>query len=140
LQPSIKPEISVEVSRESVGVIGLITPWNFPIMIPAWKIAAALACGNTVVLKPAELVPASAWALVYIIQRAGVPAGALNLIMGSGADAGRALVEHEDVDGISFTGSSATGRSIAKACVVSQSMKKIQLEMGGKNPLVVLDD
>jgi len=140
LVPSVRPNVGVEMTREPIGVVGLITPWNFPIAIPAWKIAPALAYGNTVVIKPADLVPASAWALVDILQRAGLPKGVLNLVMGRGSVVGQALLENKDVNAISFTGSVETGRRIAAACVASQPMKKVQLEMGGKNPLVVLDD
>lgn len=137
---SIRPGVGIEVTREAVGVIGMITPWNFPIAIPAWKLAPALAYGNTVVIKPAELVPHSAWALVDILHRAGLPKGVLNLVMGKGSVVGQTILEHRDVAAISFTGSVATGRRIAAACVASTPMKKVQLEMGGKNPLVVLDD
>src|SRR3954451_19192758 len=118
----------------------MITPWNFPIAIPAWKIAQALAYGNCVVLKPADLVPATAHALSEIIVRAGVPAGVFNLAMGRGSVVGQAMLEHPDVTAISFTGSVETGRRVAHACVVASPMKKMQLEMGGKNPTVVLDD
>jgi aldehyde dehydrogenase (NAD+) len=128
------------MTREPLGVVGLITPWNFPIAIPAWKIAPALCYGNTVVFKPAELVPGSAHALSEIIARSGLPAGVFNLVVGSGSVVGQTMLEHPDVAAISFTGSVATGRNIAKACVASANMKKFQLEMGGKNPLVVLDD
>ncbi|MGQ0699000.1 MAG: aldehyde dehydrogenase family protein [Panacagrimonas sp.] len=137
LGASTRPGITVEVTREPVGVFGLITPWNFPIAIPAWKIAPALAFGNCVVFKPSEFTPASAWALIEIMLRSGVPAGVVNLLVGEGA-VGRALVESPGIDGISFTGSVATGRGIAAACV--QRLTKVQLEMGGKNPLVVIDD
>lgn len=137
---SIRPGVGIEVTREAVGVIGMITPWNFPIAIPAWKLAPALAYGNTVVIKPAELVPHSAFMLVEILNRAGLPKGVLNLVMGKGSVVGQAILEHRDVAAISFTGSVATGRRIAAACVASTPMKKVQLEMGGKNPLVVLDD
>jgi len=137
---SVRPPIDVEITREPLGVIGLITPWNFPIAIPAWKIAPALAYGNCVVLKPAELVPATAHALAEIIARAGLPAGVFNLVMGRGSVVGEAMLRHKDVAGISFTGSVATGRRIAATCIESEPMKKVQLEMGGKNPLVVLDD
>lgn len=137
---SVRPGVGVEVTREPLGVIGMITPWNFPIAIPAWKIAPALVHGNTVVFKPADLVPGSAWALVDILIRAGLPPGVLNLVMGRGSVVGQAIIEHKDVAGISFTGSVGTGRMIAAACVASTPMKKVQLEMGGKNPLVVLDD
>ena len=136
--PSVRPGIGVEITREPIGVFGLITPWNFPIAIPAWKIAPALAFGNCVVLKPADLVPGSAWALAEIISRSGIPAGVFNLVMGRGRVIGDALVQHADVAAISFTGSVSVGRGIAEACV--KSGKKVQLEMGGKNPQVVLDD
>lgn len=131
---SLRPGVRVEVSREPLGVVGLITPWNFPIAIPAWKLAPALAFGNCAVLKPSEMAPASAWALAEILQRAGV----LNLLVGVGAETGKALVEAEGIDGISFTGSVATGQSIAALC--SPRLLRLQLEMGGKSPLVVLDD
>ena len=137
---SVRPGVGIEVTREAVGVIGMITPWNFPIAIPAWKIAPALAYGNTIVFKPADLVPGSAWALVDILVRAGLPTGVLNLVMGRGSDVGQAILEHPDVAAITFTGSVSTGRKVAAACVASTPMKKVQLEMGGKNPLVVLDD
>ncbi|MBV8604215.1 MAG: aldehyde dehydrogenase family protein [Pelomonas sp.] len=135
---SVRPGVGVEVVREPVGVVGLITPWNFPIAIPAWKLAPALAFGNAVVMKPADLVPASAWALADILQRAGLPAGVFNLVMGRGSVVGQALLEDPRVDAISFTGSLATGRKVAAACVAR--LAKFQLEMGGKNPFVVLDD
>lgn len=138
LLPSIRPGIGVEITREPVGVVGLITPWNFPIAIPAWKIAPALAHGNCVVFKPADLVPGSAWALAEIIHRSGIPAGVFNLVMGPGRVIGSALVEHADVHAISFTGSVGVGRGIAVQCATHH--KKVQLEMGGKNPQVVLDD
>ncbi|WP_315811201.1 aldehyde dehydrogenase family protein [Bradyrhizobium sp. SZCCHNR2028] len=137
---SVRPGLDVEITREAVGVVGMITPWNFPIAIPAWKIAPALCYGNTVVFKPAELVPGSAHALSEIIARSGLPAGVFNLVVGSGSVVGQTLLEHPDVAAISFTGSVGTGRKIAQTCVLSNPMKKFQLEMGGKNPLVVLDD
>jgi aldehyde dehydrogenase (NAD+) len=137
---SIRPGVGIEVTREAVGVIGMITPWNFPIAIPAWKLAPALAYGNTVVIKPADLVPHSAWALCDILNRAGLPKGVLNLVMGKGSVVGQAIIDHRDVSAISFTGSVGTGRRIAASCVASNPMKKVQLEMGGKNPLIVLDD
>jgi acyl-CoA reductase-like NAD-dependent aldehyde dehydrogenase len=136
--PSVRPGIAVEVKREPVGVVGLITPWNFPIAIPAWKIAPALAFGNCVVFKPAELVPGSAWALADILHRSGLPAGVFNLVMGRGSEVGDALLNDRRVVAISFTGSVATGRLVAQACFERQA--KVQLEMGGKNPFVVLDD
>lgn len=137
---SVRPGIDVELTREPMGVVGMITPWNFPIAIPAWKIAPALCYGNTVVFKPAELVPGSAHALSEIITRSGIPSGVFNLVVGSGSVVGQTLIEHRDVAAITFTGSVQTGRKIAQACVTSSNMKKFQLEMGGKNPLVVLDD
>jgi len=136
--PSVRPGIDVEVTREPIGVVGLITPWNFPIAIPAWKIAPALAYGNTVVFKPADLVPGCAWALAEILARAGTPAGVFNLVMGRGSIVGEAIVNDADVAAISFTGSVGTGRGIAAKAIAR--MAKLQLEMGGKNPLVVLDD
>jgi acyl-CoA reductase-like NAD-dependent aldehyde dehydrogenase len=135
---SVRPGIEVEVTREPLGVVGIITPWNFPLAIPAWKIAPALAFGNTVVFKPAELVPASPWTLVDIVQRAGLPPGVLNLVLGPGSSLGAALAASSDVDAISFTGSQDVGPSVAAAAVGAGT--RVQLEMGGKNPLVVLDD
>jgi len=141
LLASTRPGMSVEITREPIGVVAIITPWNFPIAIPAWKIAPALAYGNTVVFKPAELVPGSAWALAEILSRAGLPAGSFNLVMGRGRDVGDALLNDTRVAGVSFTGSEATGRKVAQACVGRPGpMARFQLEMGGKNPLVVLDD
>jgi aldehyde dehydrogenase (NAD+) len=135
--PSVRDSVDVTASREPVGVVALITPWNFPIAIPAWKIAPALAFGNAVVFKPAELACASAWALTEILARAGLPAGTFNLVNGSGALLGPVLTS-AGVDAVSFTGSTAVGREIARAAVESRA--RVQLEMGGKNGLVVLDD
>ncbi|MCA1242074.1 aldehyde dehydrogenase family protein [Stappia stellulata] len=135
---SVRPGVEIDVTRSPVGVVGLITPWNFPIAIPAWKIAPALCYGNAVVLKPAELVPGCAHALVEILSRAGLPDGVVNLVMGRGSEIGPRLVESPKVDAISFTGSVPTGRGIAESC--GRHLKKLQLEMGGKNPMVVLDD
>ena len=135
---SVRANVDIEVTREPVGVIGIIAPWNFPIAIPAWKIAPALAYGNTVLFKPADLVPGSAWALADIIARAGLPAGVFNLVMGSGAMIGDALINAPEVNAISFTGSVEVGKRVAAAAVGHGA--KVQLEMGGKNPLVVLDD
>ncbi len=135
---SIRPGVEIDIEREPIGVVGLITPWNFPIAIPAWKIAPALAFGNAVILKPAELVPGCAWALTEIISRSGLPAGVFNLLMGKGSVVGEALVNHAGVAGISFTGSIAVGRALAVKCARRQA--RVQLEMGGKNPLVILDD
>jgi aldehyde dehydrogenase (NAD+) len=138
LVPSVRAGVDVEVTREPVGVVGIISPWNFPAAIPAWKVAPALAYGNCVVFKPADLVPGSAWAMADIIARAGLPPGAFNLVMGRGSVVGETLVNDARVDAISFTGSVDTGRKIAQKAV--SRMAKFQLEMGGKNPLVVLDD
>ena len=138
--PSVRPNIDVEITREPIGVVGLITPWNFPIAIPAWKIAPALAYGNCVVFKPAELVPATAHALSQIIVEAKVPSGVFNLCLGKGSIVGETMIKHPDVAAISFTGSVATGRRVAANAVGATPMKKVQLEMGGKNPLVVLND
>ena len=141
LLPSIRPGLSVEITREPVGVVSIITPWNFPIAIPAWKIAPALAHGNAVVFKPADAVPGSAWALAEILSRADLPAGTFNLVMGRGRDVGEALLHDARVAAVTFTGSEATGRKVAQACIGRRGpMAKFQLEMGGKNPLVVLDD
>jgi alpha-ketoglutaric semialdehyde dehydrogenase len=134
--PPLRAGVDVEVTREPIGVVGVITPWNFPIAIPAWKIAPALAFGNVVIFKPSELTPGTAWSLVEIFQRAGLPAGVLNLVMGEGAVVGAAMSRH--VDALTFTGSIRTGREIARSA--AERMTKLQLEMGGKNPLVVLDD
>ncbi|UWU24547.1 aldehyde dehydrogenase family protein (plasmid) [Rhizobium sp. CB3060] len=136
--PSVRPGIGVEITREPVGVVGVITPWNFPIAIPAWKIAPALAYGNTVVLKPADLVPGCAWALVDIIHRAGAPAGVINLVMGRGSVVGQTMLDSPDVNALTFTGSVGTGKRVALSSI--EHNRKFQLEMGGKNPFVVLDD
>jgi acyl-CoA reductase-like NAD-dependent aldehyde dehydrogenase len=135
---SVRPGVDVDVLREPLGVIGIITPWNFPIAIPAWKIAPALAFGNAVVFKPAQLVPASGWALAEILSRAGLPPGTVNFVNGPSAAVGERLIRHPKVRGITFTGSQATGRRVAQAC--AERFARAQLEMGGKNPLVVLDD
>jgi alpha-ketoglutaric semialdehyde dehydrogenase len=134
---SVRPGLEVEVTREPIGVVTLITPWNFPIAIPAWKTAPALAFGNCVVLKPADLVPGSAWALADIIHRAGFPPGVFNLVMGSGSQLGPILTG-AGVDAVSFTGSLRIGQQLLAEGGKNQT--KLQLEMGGKNPLVVLDD
>lgn len=136
--PSVRPNIGVEITREPVGVVGIITPWNFPIAIPAWKIAPALCYGNTVVFKPAELVPGCSWAIVDILHRAGLPKGVLNLVMGKGSVVGQTVLDSADVNAITFTGSVGTGTRVATASI--EHMRKFQLEMGGKNPFVVLDD
>jgi alpha-ketoglutaric semialdehyde dehydrogenase len=135
---SVRPGVGVEVTREALGIVGIITPWNFPIAIPAWKIAPALAYGNCVVVKPAELVPGSVWALAEILSRGGLPEGVFNLVMGRGSEVGAVLLDDPRVNAITFTGSVATGQRVAQACV--SRMAKFQLEMGGKNPMIVLDD
>ena len=136
--PSVRPNVDVEITREPVGVIGIICPWNFPVAIPAWKIAPALCYGNAVLFKPADLVPGCGHALADIISRSGIPAGVFNLVMGRGSVVGQTMVENKGVDAVSFTGSVATGRKLAGSLI--GRMAKFQLEMGGKNPLVVLDD
>jgi alpha-ketoglutaric semialdehyde dehydrogenase len=135
---SVRPGIEVETTREPLGIVALITPWNFPLAIPAWKIAPALAYGNTVVLKPAALVPGSAWAIAEILSRAGLPPGVFNLVMGPGRSVGQALLDNPGVNGVSFTGSVDTGRQVAQ--YAAAHLTRVQLEMGGKNPLIVLDD
>ncbi|HEY1072824.1 aldehyde dehydrogenase family protein [Brevundimonas sp.] len=134
---STRPGVEVQTYRQPVGVFGLITPWNFPIAIPAWKIAPAVAFGNTVVIKPAGPTPATAEALIAILHEAGLPRGVVNMVIGDG-DVGRAIVAHPGVDGISFTGSQAVGAGVAEGAMKRQA--RVQLEMGGKNPLIVLDD
>lgn len=136
LLPSVRPGAEVMVSREPIGVVSVIAPWNFPIAIPAWKIAPALAYGNCVVFKPAELTPGSAWALAEIIQRAGVPDGVFNMVMGRGSVLGDSLLQ--GVDAVSFTGSTGVGHRIRRDA--TDRGMKVQLEMGGKNALVVLAD
>jgi aldehyde dehydrogenase (NAD+) len=135
---SVRPGVEIDVIRQPLGVVGLITPWNFPIAIPAWKTAPALAFGNTVVLKPADPAPGCSWAVPEILSRSGLPPGVFNLVMGRGRVIGEALVNHPAVAAISFTGSIEVGREIAVRC--ARRMARVQLEMGGKNPLVVLDD
>ncbi len=124
--------------REPVGVVGAIIPWNFPLLMAAWKVAPALACANTVVLKPAEQTPLSALELAAIAQEAGLPAGVLNVIPGFGETAGAALVRHPDVDKIAFTGSTAVGKSIMREA--AETLKKVSLELGGKSPNIVFED
>ncbi|VVO44944.1 aldehyde dehydrogenase family protein [Pseudomonas fluorescens] len=135
---SVRPGIDIEIHREPVGVVGIITPWNFPMATAAWKIAPALAFGNAVVFKPANLVPASAWALSEIISRQALPPGTFNLVMGSGSIVGESLIQSTDIDALTFTGSLPTGRRVAIA--TATNLVRCQLEMGSKNALVVLDD
>jgi alpha-ketoglutaric semialdehyde dehydrogenase len=134
---STRPGVEVATFREAVGVFGMIAPWNFPIAIPAWKTAPALAFGNTVVLKPAGPTPAIAHALAAIIHEAGAPPGIFNLVLGR-SSVGDAIAKHSDVDGVSFTGSQGVGAKVGMAATARQA--RVQMEMGGKNPLVVLDD
>ena len=124
--------------RMPVGVVGLITPWNFPMAIPSWKLFPALVAGNACVIKPAEDTPLSTYNLVHALTEAGLPAGVINIVSGLGPTAGAALVEHADVRAISFTGSSAVGSLIARRAVAT--FKQVSLEMGGKNAQIVLDD
>lgn len=135
---SVRPGVEIETRREPVGVVAIITPWNFPMATAAWKIAPALAFGNAVVFKPANAVPASAWSLTEIIARQGLPAGTFNLLMGSGATVGDALIHSTKIDALSFTGSVETGRKVASA--TAANFVRCQLEMGSKNALIVLDD
>ncbi len=136
---SVRPGIEIDVRREPMGVVAVISPWNFPMATAAWKIAPALAFGNAVIWKPANVTPASAWALAEVISRQdGLPAGAFNLVMGSGGAVGQSLIESPDIDAVTFTGSLEVGRRIAQAC--AQNLTKVQLEMGSKNALVVTDD
>jgi aldehyde dehydrogenase (NAD+) len=135
---SVREGIEVDVRREAVGTVAIISPWNFPMATAVWKIAPALAFGNAVLWKPANLVPASAVALAEIISRQDLPAGLFNLVMGSGRDVGQRLVESPQVDAISFTGSVPVGRGIAQAAV--GNFTKVQLEMGSKNALAIMDD
>ena len=136
--PSELPDKFAMSVRLPLGVCALITPWNFPMAIPTWKLFPALLCGNTVVLKPAEDTPYSAVELFKILEQAGLPPGVANLVHGTGEEAGAALVRHRDVQLISFTGSTAVGREIAAAC--GQSLKRVSLEMGGKNGQIVMED
>jgi aldehyde dehydrogenase (NAD+) len=135
---SVRPGVDVEVHREPLGVIGIVTPWNFPMAVASWKVAPAIAYGNCVVLKPAELVPGSAWILADIISRSGLPDGVFNLVMGSGREVGEALCTSPDIQAVTFTGSVEVGRRIARNAI--ENMARVQLEMGSKNALVVLND
>ena len=141
---TLAPEIEMEATvggtltvKEPIGVVGAITPWNFPLVQIAVKVAPALAMGCTVVVKPSEYAPLTAFMLAEIVHEAGVPPGVFNLVSGGGPGAGEALVAHPDVDMVSFTGSTATGRRIS--AVASATVKKVTLELGGKSPLIVLD-
>jgi aldehyde dehydrogenase (NAD+) len=138
IYPSVSPTTTLWAERVPLGPVGLITPWNFPVAIPAWKLAPALVYGNTVVFKPAELTPLTAWHLVDVLEKAGLPPGVLNLVVGRGSQVGQAMVESPHVKAISFTGSNQVGTRLATQCV--ERGIKFQLEMGGKNPVVVLPD
>ena len=136
--PSELPNKFAMSVRQSIGVCGMITPWNFPMAIPSWKMMPALISGNTVVLKPAEDTPLSSYHLVQVLSEAGVPRGVVNLVSGDGPNAGAPLSQHKDVPVVSFTGSTAVGRIIAQAC--APDFKHCSLEMGGKNIIIVMED
>ena len=136
--PSELPNTVAYTSRRPLGVVGIITPWNFPLAIPAWKIAPALICGNTLVFKPASATPMTAVALTKIFQDAGLPPGVLNLVTGPGGSVGNTIVDHPDVNGVSFTGSTEVGTALYTRA--TQTLKKVQAEMGGKNAVIVLED
>jgi len=138
LVPSERERVHTFSIRRSLGVVGLITPWNFPSAIPAWKLAPALICGNTVVLKPASAAPLSAWRIVEACQQAGIPKGVVNFVAGPGGELGSALINAAPLKAVSFTGSCGTGRFLREAA--SRRRLRIQLEMGGKNPTIVLAD
>ena len=138
LAESVRPGIEIDVRREPVGVLAIVSPWNFPVATPSWKIAPALAYGNAVVWKPANQTPASAVALTEIIAKQDIPAGLFNMVLGAGRDVGQRLVESRGIDAISFTGSVPVGRGIAAAAVAN--MTKVQMEMGSKNPMIIMDD
>ena len=135
---SVREGIEVDVRREPVGVVAVISPWNFPTATASWKIAPALAFGNAVIWKPANATPASAVALTEIIAKQDIPKGLFSLLMGSGSQIGQRLVENSKVDAISFTGSVPVGKGIASAAI--QNLTKVQMEMGSKNALAILDD
>jgi len=135
--PSVTPTLAVRRERVPIGPVAAITPWNFPVVAPVRKIAPAIACGNTVVFKPASLTPWSAVRLVELFQAAGVPPGVLNLLIGSGARIGNALVEANQIKGVTFTGSTEIGRTLLERS--AKSLKKVQLEMGGKNAALIFD-
>jgi acyl-CoA reductase-like NAD-dependent aldehyde dehydrogenase len=136
--PSELPDKDCKSVRVPVGVCGLITPWNFPIAIPSWKLMPALVCGNTVVFKPSSYVAVCATRIVEILHEAGIPKGVLNLVHGTGEEAGANLASHRGIDALSFTGSTLVGEKIAAAC--AGQGKKVSCEMGGKNAIVVMDD
>src|SRR5205085_5138342 len=136
--PSELPSNFAYTIRQPHGVVAVVTPWNFPVAIPVWKIAPALVAGNTVVFKPASLTPATAVRIVEIFEEAGIPHGVLNLIIGSGSEAGDEIINHPAVKAVSFTGSNQVGIRLYEE--VSRRGAKVQCEMGGKNPVVILED
>jgi aldehyde dehydrogenase (NAD+) len=136
--PSELPNKFNMAMRVPIGVAGIVTPWNFPMAIPTWKIFPALLCGNTVVFKPASDTPATATVLVEILLEAGVPEGVINIIHGGGSEVGMAIVDHPDVDLVSFTGSTAVGKKISE--IASKTLKRVSLELGGKNAQLIMDD
>lgn len=136
---SWRPDTSLHTRRRPVGVVGVISPWNFPLAVPAWKIAPALAAGNAVVFKPAEAVPASAWSLAQIIHEAGAPAGVFNLVTGAGRVVGERFATHPEVAAVTFTGSTRVGQHLLATAHASGN-RRVQAEMGGKNPIVIADD
>jgi len=136
--PLAEPGFNATASKEALGVAGAIIPWNFPMLMAAWKVAPALAAGCTMVLKPSEITPLTALALAEVAIEAGLPDGVLNIVTGLGADAGQALVEHKDVDKLAFTGSVPTGSKIM--AMAANNIKNISLELGGKSPLVIFED
>ncbi|HXA51989.1 MAG TPA: aldehyde dehydrogenase family protein, partial [Candidatus Acidoferrum sp.] len=138
LVPSERDRVHMFALRKPIGVVGLITPWNFPSAIPAWKLAPALICGNTVVVKPASAAPLSAWRIVEALHHAGVPKGVVNFVAGSGGEIGKALVNAAPLKAVSFTGSCEIGNWLHGEA--SKRRLRIQLEMGGKNPTIVLGD
>ena len=135
---SVRPNIEIDVRREPVGTVAIVSPWNFPTATAVWKIAPALAFGNAVIWKPANLVPASAVALAEIMSRQNLPAGLFNLVMGAGGSIGQQLIESPEIDAISFTGSVEVGKQIAQSAI--GNLTKLQMEMGSKNALAVMDD
>ena len=136
--PSELPDKLNMAMRVPIGVAGIVTPWNFPMAIPTWKIFPALLCGNTIVFKPASDTPATATSLVEILLEAGIPAGAINIVHGGGAEVGNAIVGHPDVDLVSFTGSTEVGKKIS--AMAASTLKRVSLELGGKNAQIVMDD
>ena len=136
--PPVYPGFINYVQREAIGVVGQIVPWNFPLMFTSWKMAPALAAGNTIVIKPAELTPLSTLRIAELMKEVGFPDGVVNVVPGYGQTAGQRIAEHPDIGKVAFTGSTATGRSIVKAS--AGNLKKVQLELGGKGPNIVFED